>query len=421
MNRANLRGLVLAFAGLVGVASLTPSCAQGDDPSPAGTPGAAEADGGASGADAACPPCGAGQTCSNGACVSADVDADGDGVTAAKDCNDHDPTVHPGAVEVCNGKDDNCDGKIDEGFDGDGDGTPTCSVGGKPADCDDKDPAIHPGAAETCNGKDDDCDGAIDNGFDKDNDGFYSCPHGTLAVDCDDTIASIHPGGTEICNGKDDDCNGKIDELPANLTGSLTAPVNPHWVLAGSATLASGWAQLTQDASDQAGALWWNAPYTFDTFDMSATLWLQNKPTGGDGMTFAWVPGNTNAVGIGASAWGVGGLGGYAVVIDTFQNTSEPAVPFLAVVQNATSPVTLSRVTIPNVRDSANHRLRVRLAAGKLSVWIDAINYLFDFPIVGYAPFSGRWGFTASTGGASEAHWVSDVTMSFPNGQGCVP
>ena len=40
----------------------------------------------------------------------------------------------------------------------------------------------------------------------------------------------------------------------------------------------------------------------------------------------------------------------------------------------------------------------------------------------GYAPFSGHWGFTGEgTGAATEAHWVSDVTMSFPNGQGCVP
>ena len=121
------------------------------------------------------------------------------------------------------------------------------------------------------------------------------------------------------------------------------------------------------------------------------------------------------------TTFGVGGLAGYAVIIDTFLNTNEPAVPFLAVVQNAATPVTLSRAAIPNVHDSANHRLRVRLEAGKLSVWVDAINYLFDFPIVGYVPFSGHWGFTAGTGAASEAHWVTDVSMSFPNGQGCVP
>jgi hypothetical protein len=54
-------------------------------------------------------------------------------------------------------------------------------------------------------------------------------------------------------------------------------------------------------------------------------------------------------------------------------------------------------------------------------VWLDGIKTLFDFPIAGYVPFSGHWGFTAGTGSASEAHWVTDVSMAFPNGQGCVP
>ena len=63
------------------------------------------------------------------------------------------------------------------------------------------------------------------------------------------------------------------------------------------------------------------------------------------------------------------------MVIDTFNNVNEPAVPFLAVVQNAAIPVTLVRGAIPNVRDAANHRLRVRLDAGNVSVWLDAINY----------------------------------------------
>ena len=418
MQRA-LAGGLLALGGLAIVIS---SCAQGGEGTAAevseATPASAIAD---AGPDSACPPCATNQRCSAGACVAITTDADGDGFTVANDCNDNDPAVHPGAAELCNGKDDNCDGKTDEGFDADGDGTPSCSVAGKLADCDDKDPAVHPGAVETCNSKDDDCDGTIDNGFDKDNDGFYACLHGTIPVDCDDTNPNIHPGATEICNTKDDDCNGKTDELPASMTGSLVAPINPHWKVAGSGIIASGWAQLTQDAPDQSGALWWNAPYTFDTFDMTSTFWIQNKVNGADGMTFAWVPGNALVTGNGASTFGIGGLGGYSVVIDTFNNVNEPAVPFLAIIQNSAVPLTLVRATIPNVRDSANHSLRVKLNAGAVSVWVDTINYVFEFPIGGYMPFSGHWGFTGGTGGASEAHWVTGVSMSFPNGQGCVP
>jgi hypothetical protein len=328
-------------------------------------------------------------------------------------------------MEVCNGKDDNCDGRVDEGFDADGDGTPSCAVNGKPADCDDKDPAVHPGAMEVCNGKDDNCDGNVDEGFDKDNDGFYVCAHGTIAVDCDDKDPTVHPGATEVCDGKDNDCNGKVDDIPATLTGSLAVPTNAHWKVNGSATISMGWGELTNESPTyESGALWWNAPYTFDAFDMSATFWIQNKATGADGMTFAWVPGNDlTVIGANGAGLGVGGLGGFAVGIDTYQNANEPAVPFLTLLQpNGSSPMSLARITIPNVRDALNHRLRVQLTAGgKVSVWIDAINYIFEFPLAGYVPFVGHWGFTASTGGLTEAHWVTDVSMSFPNGQGCVP
>jgi hypothetical protein len=50
-------------------------------------------------------------------CVTTFVDADGDGHAAmpcGDDCDDADPSVHPGALDVCNGKDDNCNGWVDE-------------------------------------------------------------------------------------------------------------------------------------------------------------------------------------------------------------------------------------------------------------------------------------------------------------------
>ncbi|MFV2056859.1 MAG: MopE-related protein, partial [Thiohalomonadales bacterium] len=42
------------------------------------------------------------------------VDNDGDGFPATQDCNDNDATIRPGALELCDGKDNNCDGEIDE-------------------------------------------------------------------------------------------------------------------------------------------------------------------------------------------------------------------------------------------------------------------------------------------------------------------
>ncbi|MEQ1565525.1 MAG: MopE-related protein [Myxococcota bacterium] len=138
------------------------------------------------------------------------VDADGDGVSPPADCDDGDRGVYPGAPERCDGVDQDCGGRVDDGFDLDGDGfntalDPGCAALG-PTDCDDTDPEVSPAAAERCNGVDDDCDGELDPQEDADDDGA------TLCDDCDDTDASVRPGGIERCDGLDNDCNGASDE-----------------------------------------------------------------------------------------------------------------------------------------------------------------------------------------------------------------
>ncbi|MFK7930235.1 MAG: putative metal-binding motif-containing protein [Myxococcota bacterium] len=104
-----------------------------------------------------------------------DLDQDGDGVVGSLDCDDTDSSTFPGAPEVCDGIDNNCDGTADEELqrehfadqDGDGFGDPSsaqlgCEV---PAgrvedgtDCDDSSPLVSPGAPEVCDGIDNDCD-----------------------------------------------------------------------------------------------------------------------------------------------------------------------------------------------------------------------------------------------------------------------
>ena len=53
------------------------------------------------------------------------VDADRDGYPLPGDCHDADPAINPGAAEVRNGVDDDCDGFVDEGLDP---APPTCWV-----------------------------------------------------------------------------------------------------------------------------------------------------------------------------------------------------------------------------------------------------------------------------------------------------
>ena len=104
--------------------------------------------------------------------VSSCHDNDGDGHYAISadcpqgdDCNDNDPKIYPRAFEKCDNKDNDCDGETDEGLstDADGDGhyaiSANCSEGD---DCDDSDPTIYPSAEELCDSKDNDCDGEVD-------------------------------------------------------------------------------------------------------------------------------------------------------------------------------------------------------------------------------------------------------------------
>lgn len=91
------------------------------------------------------------------AAVTLASDRDRDGHLVPDDCNDSDAAVHPEQTEVCNAKDDNCDGRIDEGFDEDADGVTSCG-----GDCNDAEALISPRAQEMCNGHDDNCNSAVD-------------------------------------------------------------------------------------------------------------------------------------------------------------------------------------------------------------------------------------------------------------------
>jgi hypothetical protein len=266
----------------------------------------------------------------------ADVDGDGYGsgtalfacgapsgyVSNASDCDDGSAQVRPGGIEICDGRDDDCDGQIDESainprtwyrdVDGDswGDVNATASAcaaptgyAGRAGDCDDGRASDRPGGTEVCDGRDNDCDAATDEGaadaatwyVDADADGYgnplgervaCAAPAGTVAnaQDCADNLAAVNPAASETCNGRDDDCDGAVDDAAVGSVVWYADADDDGFGNAASSQSAcfqpSGFVRSATDCNDARNTVYPGANEVCDGFDNDCDLAVDEGAAG---------------------------------------------------------------------------------------------------------------------------------------------
>lgn len=218
-----------------------------------------------------------------GGCIDSDRDGYGIGTDCAgPDCNDIDAAIHPGAVENCDLRDNDCDGAIDDGLpsarlwpdtDGDGYGNGAaisvrfCSnqpgMVANNTDCDDTRATVHPDLTDGCDLRDNDCDGEVDEDAavlqtwpDADGDGHGDAtvapvtgcvpgdPRATVGDDCNDLNPAVYPGAAEACDGVDNNCDLQVDE---------GAPTSPFWPDADGDGRGNGGGSIIESCAQPAG------------------------------------------------------------------------------------------------------------------------------------------------------------------------
>ncbi len=309
-------------------------------------------------------------------------------------------------------------------------------------DCDDSDPDVNPVATEVCDGKDNNCDGDVDLNAqdgtdyyaDTDQDGYgdraskqnaCSAPSGYVDndEDCNDASDQVFPGGVEICDDLDNDCDYVADnpffddDLDKLLDAEeLQTNASAGQVVGGD----NGYLRLTSSAAAQVGTAWIPTTIPGDVFYVRFTAEIGGGD-GGEGLTFAFLnETDPSSVGANNDGLGVGGLSGYAVELDMVKNGNDSGDDLVAVVQTdwledeELQILELAAGAAPELQDVGPVKVEVFFDNGAVSVTVDDAE-IVSTTLSDYDLEDVMVGFTASTGTLTNEHVVDDIYIGCPS------
>ena len=311
-----------------------------------------------------------------------DIDFDLDGTFDDEDCDPANPNVFPGADEVCDGLDNNCDGSIDEGL-----GTRWYV----------------------------DADGDRLGDIDK---VVFSCtesPEGLVleAGDCDDSDPEVSPRALERCNERDDDCDFEIDEVAyaSNFDeplgrGEFNANGDARWEAEGE----NGYLRITDLDAQARGAIWFDPIVHPEGRRVSFSLFTDFGP--GDGMTFTvledLVP---SMLGLHGDFLGIYGVNarGTVVEFDAQYTSAGDSTGSHVAVHDAETRAMYG--TGPGVASGSWHDVVVEMEDGRIRVVVDGQERV-DVEVPGGLPDEALLGFTGGNSSLTQLNRVDDFELS---------
>jgi hypothetical protein len=190
-------------------------------------------------------------------------------------------------------------------------------------------------------------------------------------------------------------------------------PPEAYYVTAttGSGIVAGGSFMLTQNSPYQRGRIFYLAPTQMVEFSTSFRLYLGDNDGGADGAAFLFCPVYDYPPAEGDSLDALC-PGGYLVAFDTFENNGVD--PDRVYVAYETPSNRLEVADVPNLEDGSWHTATVLFQQPFITVTLDGSDVIAGAELPGYTPFSGYFGFSAATGGASNEQRVDNIQVYAP-------